>query len=114
MHVYLFKDRSARTIAIELDERTGRALAWHRDQLAGWLDFESVAGTPGGARAALVDLFVEPAFRRSGIAHTLLAHLCAEIDGPIEVDAPAGAHGVEFRSLCRNLACEGLIVARSR
>ncbi|MDQ7977285.1 hypothetical protein QYH69_08495 [Paraburkholderia sp. SARCC-3016] len=68
MHAYLFKDRSARTIAIELDERTGRALAWHRDQLAGWLDFESVAG----------------------------------------------AHGVEFRSLCSNLACEGPIVSRSR
>jgi GNAT superfamily N-acetyltransferase len=114
MHAYLFKDRSARAITLELDERNGRAVAWHRDQPVGWVRFELEVSTPAGARATLVDLFVEPAFRRAGIAHTLLAHLCEEMDGPIEVDAATGAQGVEFSALCSNLACEGLIVSRSR
>jgi GNAT superfamily N-acetyltransferase len=117
MHAFLFKDRSARAITIEFDERHGRAVAWHRDQPVGWVRFEPVASAAAGARATLVDLFVEPAFRRSGIAHTLLAHLSQEMDGPIAVDVTKGAtdeHGAEFSALCSNLACEGLIVSGSR
>jgi GNAT superfamily N-acetyltransferase len=114
MHAYLFKDRCARAITIELDECNGRAVAWHRDQTVGWVRFELDVSSPAGVRATLVDLFVEPAFRRSGIAHTLLAHLCEEMDGPIEVDASSSAQAAEFSALCTNLACEGLIVSRSR
>jgi GNAT superfamily N-acetyltransferase len=114
MHAYLFKDRSARAITIEFDGHNGRAVAWHRDQPVGWIRFEPDASALAGARATLVDLFVEPAFRRSGIAHTLLARLYEEVNGPIEVDASSGAQGAEFSSLCRNLVCEGLIVSPSR
>ncbi|GAB7524226.1 N-acetyltransferase family protein [Paraburkholderia sp. 2C] len=125
MHIYMFKDRSARAITIEFDERRGRAVARHRDQPVGWVHFEPATSTPGGARATLVDLFVEPAYRRSGIAHTLLAHLSQEMDGPIEVDVASstggtrgtrgtrGAQGAEFSALCSHLACEGLIVSGS-
>jgi hypothetical protein len=109
MRVVVFKDRCNRVIQIELDDEGTRATAFHRDQQVGELRIGSGNYT-NAASATLLDLNVEPAYRRSGIAHTLLAFACREIGQPVAVDPDIFSSSPAFETLCRHLILEGLLV----
>ncbi|ACC75273.1 GNAT family N-acetyltransferase [Paraburkholderia phymatum] len=108
MHTYIFKDRAAHVIAIELDDGN-RAVAWHRAEPVGWIEFEYPSSTSSDATVTLLDAFVAPAYRRNGIAHTLLAYVSREMGGPIQISVTARSRSVEFDALCSNLMHEGLL-----
>jgi len=109
MRVLVFKDRNNRVIRIVLDDEGTRATAFHHDQQIGELRLESDAHG-NAASATLLDLNVEPAYRRSGIAHTLLAFGCREMGRPISVDPDTFPSSLAFETLCRHLILEGILV----
>ncbi|MCO8590863.1 GNAT family N-acetyltransferase [Burkholderia multivorans] len=107
MHVVVFKDRCARVIRIVFDDARAVAVAYRDDEAVGELSVDDSARAP-----LLVRLYVEPAYRRSGIAHTLLAHVSRVLGEPIRIDARTRAttDSPEWATLCRCLAHEGLVV----
>ena len=109
MRVLVFKDRCNRVIQIGLDDEGTCAMAFHRDQQVGELRLDSDfhANTTS---AVLLDLKVDPAYRRSGIAHTLLAFACREMGGPVSVDPDTCPSSPAFKTLRRHLVLEGVLV----
>ena len=110
MRTYIFKDRAAHVINIEFDDDGIRAVAWHRAEQVGWVECEYSSNSNSDAPVTLLDAFVAPAYRRNGIAHTLLTYVSREMGGPIQIGVPARSRGVEFDALCSNLIHEGLII----
>lgn len=108
VQVFLFKDRCERVIRIVSDDTYTDAFAWREDQPVGELH---VAVDTYSARksAALVSIYVEPAYRRSGIAHTLLAYVSRQLGEPIRVERFESAGSPAFETLCRCLAHEGTL-----
>ncbi|AXF23856.1 N-acetyltransferase [Burkholderia pyrrocinia] len=109
MHVVMFRDRCARVIRIVFDDAHASAVAYRDDEAIGELRLDH----GDGARSpALARLYVEPAYRRSGIAHTLLACASREFGRPIRIDADARAwpDSPAWATLCRCLEYEGLVV----
>ena len=83
------------------------------EQAAGELGIGDDGG--GAARSpSLTRLYVEPAYRRSGIAHTLLACASREFGRPIRIDTDAREwpDSPAWATLCRCLEYEGLVVVR--
>ena len=109
MRVLVFKDRSNRVIQIGLDDEGTRATAFHRDQQVGELRLDRDAHA-NAISATLLDLKVEPAYRRSGIAHTLLAFACREMGRPVSVNPGTCPSSPAFETLCRHLMLEGVLV----
>jgi GNAT superfamily N-acetyltransferase len=109
MHVVVFKDRCNRVIQIELDVDCTRAVAYHQGEPVGELSIDIDASEADGC-PLLTTLFVEPAYRRSGIAHTLLNCASQQIGHPIRVDRSALHSSPPFESLCRCLAPEGTVI----
>ncbi|PRE57159.1 GNAT family N-acetyltransferase [Burkholderia multivorans] len=107
MHVVVFRDRCARVIRIVFDDAQAVAVAYRDDEAVGELSVDDSARAP-----LLVRLYVEPAYRRSGIAHTLLAHVSRVLGAPIRIDAHTHARpdSPAWTTLCRCLAYEGLVV----
>jgi GNAT superfamily N-acetyltransferase len=110
MHVFVFKDRCGRAIYLEFDEQRTHAVAYHRHQAVGELKLAYDVG-PNGKSPALVHLHVEPAYRMSGIAHSLLAHAC-EVTGEAIIADPEASPcpSIAFATLCRCLLREGLLI----
>ncbi|WP_175689466.1 GNAT family N-acetyltransferase [Burkholderia anthina] len=112
MHVVVFRDRCGRVIRIVFDDACATAHAYRDDEPIGELGIDD----EGGAVPAptLVRLYVEPAYRRSGIAHTLLACASRAFGRPIRIDAGARAwpDSPAWTTLCRCLEYEGLVVVR--
>ncbi|MDR8727334.1 GNAT family N-acetyltransferase [Burkholderia pseudomultivorans] len=108
MHVFVFRDRCERVIRIVFDDAHATAVAYRNDAAIGELNIDDRAPLPMLAR-----LYVEPAYRRSGIAHTLLACASRAFGQPIRIDAAARAwpDSPAWATLCRCLAHEGLVVA---
>ena len=109
MRVLVFKDRCNRVIQIGLNDEGTCATAFHCDQQVGELRLES-HDHGNAASATLLDLNVEPAYRRSGIAHTLLAFTCCGSGQPIGVDPDMLSSSPAFQTLFRHLTLEGLLV----
>lgn len=109
MRVLVFKDRCSRVIQIALDDDCTRAVAYHHGEPVGELCIEIDTGVADGA-PTLAKLFVEPAYRLSGIAHTLLAHAFHEIGHSITVERSEPQRSPAFESLCRCLALEGALI----
>ncbi|WP_322089696.1 GNAT family N-acetyltransferase [Burkholderia sp. BCC1999] len=112
MHVVVFRDRCARVIRIVFDDARATAIAYRNDEAIGELGIDDdgdAARSP-----SLTRLFVEPAYRRSGIAHTLLACASREFGRPIRIDTGARAwpDSPAWATLCRCLEYEGLVVMR--
>lgn len=114
MRVVVFKDRCDRVIQIAFDEDCTRAVAYHHDEPVGELQI-GVDDDSARTLATLLNVYVEPAYRRSGIAHTLLLYTCQEIGRPISVDPAASPDSspdsCALETLCRCLAYEGLVIA---
>ncbi|CAB3746725.1 GNAT family N-acetyltransferase [Burkholderia puraquae] len=112
MHVVVFRDRCERVIRIEFDDARATAVAYRDDEAIGALCIDDGGGA---ARSpSLTRLYVEPAYRRSGIAHTLLACASREFGRPIRIDAGAREwpDTPAWATLCRCLEYEGLVVVR--
>ena len=112
MHVVVFRDRCERVIRIVLDDARATAVAYRDDEAIGELGIDD--GRGGAVRSpSLTRLYVEPAYRRSGIAHTLLAYASREFGRPIRIDARAREWpDTPGATLCRCLEYEGLVVVR--
>jgi hypothetical protein len=110
MHVTVFKDRCDRVIQIVFDEDCTRAVAYHHDEPVGELRI-SIDDDSSNAVATLMNVCVEPAYRRSGIAHTLLAYASREIGQPIRVDLPASPDSFAFETLFRCLSSDGILIS---
>lgn len=110
MHVVVFKDRCGRVIRILFDDTGTQALAYRDDEMVGELRVDMDGGSTYTS-ATLVDLYVAPAYRRSGIAHTLLAYTSRELGQPIHVDRLMWPDSPACESLYRCLLHEGIIVA---
>ncbi|WP_153098811.1 GNAT family N-acetyltransferase [Paraburkholderia hayleyella] len=110
MQVYVFKDRSGRVIRVVFDTESLCALAYRDDEIVGVLRVENDAvGAQTSVR--LLSVYVEPAYRRCGIAHTLLAYVCRETGQSIEIAPVMASQSLAFAHLCRCLMQEGVIVA---
>ncbi|OXC79751.1 GNAT family N-acetyltransferase [Caballeronia sordidicola] len=109
MRVLVFKDRCSRVIQIEFDDEGTCATAFHRNRQVGELRLDRDTYT-NAIPATLLDLKIEPAYQRSGIAHTLLAFACREMGGPVSVDQDTCPSSPAFESLCRHLMLEGVLV----
>ncbi|MCA7999720.1 GNAT family N-acetyltransferase [Burkholderia metallica] len=116
MHVVVFRDRCERVIRIVFDDARATAIAYRDDEAIGELGIDDVDDADGGAARSpsLARLYVEPAYRRSGIAHTLLACVSREFGRPIRIDTDARAwpDTPAWATLCRCLEYEGLVVVR--
>ena len=110
MHVIVFKDRCDRVIRIAFEEGCTRAVAYHHDEPVGELRI-GIDDDSANAVATLLNVYVEPAYRRSGIAHTLLAYASREIGQPIRVDLHGSPDSFAFETLCRCLASEGIVIS---
>jgi GNAT superfamily N-acetyltransferase len=115
MHVVVFRDRCARIIRIVFDETCMHAVAHRGDEAVGELSLYA-----GGMAEDTLDsetpvmlagLYVKPAYRRAGIAHTLLACACRELGRPIRIDPKAWPDSTACATLRRCLAIEGIVVA---
>ncbi|AYQ43071.1 GNAT family acetyltransferase [Burkholderia aenigmatica] len=113
MHVVVFRDRCERVIRIVFDDAGATAVAYRDDDAIGALDIDD-DGDGEERSPSLTRLYVEPAYRRSGIAHTLLACASREFGRPIRIDAGAREwpDTPAWSTLCRCLEYEGLIVVR--
>ncbi|SEK08557.1 GNAT family N-acetyltransferase [Paraburkholderia diazotrophica] len=109
MRTFIFKDRAAHVIIIEIDDDGNRAVASHRAEPVGWIEFEHCSSS-AEAPVALLDAYVVPEYRRNGIAHTLIAYVSREMGGPIQVRIPSHSRSAGFDTLCSNLMHEGLLV----
>jgi GNAT superfamily N-acetyltransferase len=109
MHTYIFKDRSGRVIHVETDDEGEAAVAFHHAEPVARLSI-SHDDTSDAPSATLIELFVEPAYRRCGIAHTLVACARETIGGPIRVQRTMASQNEAFRTLCRCLESEGLML----
>ncbi|MHB9841967.1 GNAT family N-acetyltransferase [Paraburkholderia terrae] len=109
MRVIVFKDRCGRVIRIAFDEDCTRAVAYHHDEPVGELRI-SIDDDSANTVSTLLNVCVEPAYRRSGIAHTLLVYASREIGQPIRVDLAASPDSFAFETLCRCLAGEGILI----
>ncbi|NTY39054.1 GNAT family N-acetyltransferase [Burkholderia diffusa] len=122
MHVVVFRDRCERVIRIVFDDARATAVAYRDDEAIGELGIDDGRGDERGegskadaARSpSLTRLYVEPAYRRSGIAHTLLACASREFGRPIRIDSRAREwpDSPAWATLCRCLEYEGLVVVR--
>lgn len=115
MHVVVFRDRCERVIRIVFDDARASATAYRDDEAIGELDLDDDCRDEGIARSpTLARLYVEPAYRRSGIAHTLLAYASREFGRPIRIDTGARAwpDSPAWATLCRCLEYEGLVEVR--
>ncbi|WP_107314363.1 GNAT family N-acetyltransferase [Burkholderia metallica] len=117
MHVVVFRDRCGRVIRIVFDDARATAIAYRDDEAIGELGIDDDgSGDDGGAARSpsLARLYVEPAYRRSGIAHTLLACVSREFGRPIRIDTDAREwpDSPAWETLCRCLEYEGLVVVR--
>ncbi|CAB3750431.1 GNAT family acetyltransferase [Burkholderia sp. MSh2] len=112
MHVVVFRDRCERVIRIVFDDARATAVAYRDDVAIGELGLDDGDGM--GPAPSLARLYVEPAYRRSGIAHTLLACASREFGRPIRIDSGARAwpDSPAWATLCRCLEYEGLVVVR--
>ncbi|HEM7880024.1 GNAT family N-acetyltransferase [Burkholderia contaminans] len=113
MHVVMFRDRCERVIRIVFDDARATAVAYRDDEAIGELGIDDDGG--GAVRSpSLTRLYVEPAYRRSGIAHTLLACVSREFGRPIRIDTDAREwpDTPAWATLCRCLEYEGLVVVR--
>ncbi len=113
MHVVVFRDRCERVIRIVFDDARATAVAYRGDEAIGALDLDDDGGDAVRS-PSLTRLYVEPAYRRSGIAHTLLACASREFGQPIRIDAGAREwpDTPAWSTLCCCLEYEGLIVVR--
>ncbi|CAB3964201.1 MULTISPECIES: GNAT family N-acetyltransferase [Burkholderia] len=113
MHVVVFRDRCERVIRIVFDDAGATAVAYRDDDAIGALDIDD-DGDGEGRSPSLTRLYVEPAYRRSGIAHTLLACASREFGRPIRIDAGAREwpDTPAWSTLCRCLEYEGVVVVR--
>lgn len=109
MHTYIFRDRCGRVIHVETDDDGEAAVAYHRAEPVARLSIEH-SGSSDEQSATLIDLFVDPPYRRSGIAHTLVACAREETGNPIHVRRQMASQNEAFSTLCRCLECEGLLV----
>ncbi|MDR0242575.1 MAG: GNAT family N-acetyltransferase [Burkholderia sp.] len=115
MHVVVFRDRFERVIRIVFDDARATAVAYRDDAAIGELGIDDDGGRGDAARSpSLTHLYVEPAYRRSGIAHTLLAYASREFGRPICIDTGAREwpDSPAWATLCRCLEYEGLVVVR--
>ncbi|MBN3781552.1 GNAT family N-acetyltransferase [Burkholderia sp. Ac-20345] len=113
MQVVVFRDRCERVIRIEFDDVRATAVAYRDDEAIGELGIDD-DGRGAVRSPSLTRLYVEPAYRRSGIAHTLLACVSREFGRPIRIDARAREwpDTPAWATLCRCLEYEGLVVVR--
>ncbi|WP_028213973.1 GNAT family N-acetyltransferase [Paraburkholderia mimosarum] len=109
MHTYIFKDRCGRVIHVETDDEGETAVAFHHAEPVGRLSV-SHDDRAGPLSAFLVELFVEPPYRRSGIAHTLVANARDAAGSPIRVRRQMASQNEAFSTLCRCLEREGLLL----
>ncbi|RZF26512.1 N-acetyltransferase [Paraburkholderia sp. UYCP14C] len=109
MHTYIFKDRCGRVIHVETDDEGENSVAYHHAEPVGRLSI-SHDDCSGASSAVLLELFVEPSYRRSGIAHTLVAYACEAAGSPIRVRPQMASQSDAFSTLCRCLECEGLLL----
>lgn len=110
MRTFIFKDRAAHVIIVEIDDDRNRAMASHRAQPVGWIEFEHCSNSSAKTQVTLLDAYVVPGYRRNGIAHTLIAYVSGEMGGPIQIGVPTRSGSAEFDGLCSNLMHEGLLV----
>ncbi|SIT40672.1 conserved hypothetical protein [Paraburkholderia piptadeniae] len=110
MRTFIFKDRAAHVIIIEIDDDGNRAVASHRTEPVGWIEFEHCSNSSAKAPVTLLDAYVVPGYRRNGIAHTLISYVSGEMGGPIQIDLASHSRSAEFDTLCSNLMHEGLLV----
>ncbi|MEM5439503.1 GNAT family N-acetyltransferase [Paraburkholderia diazotrophica] len=97
-------------IIIEIDDEGNRAVASHRAESVGWIEFEHCSNLSTKAPVTLLDVYVVPGYRRNGIAHTLIAYVSSEMGGPIQIGVPTRSVNADFDRLCSNLMHEGLLV----
>ena len=109
MHAYIFKDRSGRVIDVETDDEGEAAVAYHHAEPVGRLSI-SYDDTSNDPSAMLIELFVEPAYRRCGIARTLVACVHETTGSPIRVPRTMARQSEAFSTACRCLESEGLIL----
>ncbi|WP_025600660.1 GNAT family N-acetyltransferase [Burkholderia sp. WSM2230] len=109
MQVVVFKDRCDRVIQMVFDDDYTHAVAYHHDAPVGELRID-IHDDPLNAAATLLNVRVEPAYRRSGIARTLLAYASRETGQPIRAHLPASPESRAFETLVRCLSAEGILV----
>lgn len=110
MRVFVFRDRCGRVIRIISDESGMCSIAHHGDEAVGELHIDSDDPLDRQAPVTLTRLYVEPAYRCAGIAHTLLSSAYRELGQPIFITLKALPDSPAWATLCRCLALEGVVV----
>lgn len=110
MHMFVFKDRCGRVIRILSDDSWRCSVAHHGDEVVGQLRIDSSGPLDCHAPITLTNLYVEPAYRCAGIAHTLLSSARRELGRPILITSKTLPHSSAWATLCRCLALEGVLV----
>lgn len=110
MHVFVFKDRCGRVIRIMSDDSWMCSVAHHRDEVVGELHIDSNDPLDRHTPITLTRLYVEPAYRCAGIAHTLLSSARRELGRPIFIASKTLSDSPEWATLCRCLALEGVFI----
>jgi ribosomal protein S18 acetylase RimI-like enzyme len=101
MNVFIFRDRQGRVINLLLNDNDGAVAAYHKDTLVGTLELDCLDGV-------LLDIAVSPHYRKSGIAHTMIARVHDDLGRPLGVRRPNSADAA-FSGLVQNLTHEGLV-----
>lgn len=109
MHVVVFKDRCARAIRVVFDDARTWAVAYHDGETVGELRLDAECEAAMPVTATLARLYVETAYRRSGIAHTLLVYARRELGQPIRIEPHRWPESHAWATLCRCLAHEGIV-----
>lgn len=110
MHMFVFKDRCGRVIRALSDESWTCSIAYHGDQVVGRLRIDLNGPLDGHVPITLTNLYVEPAYRCAGIAHTLLSSARRELGRPIVIASKALPDSPAWATLCRCLALEDVLV----
>lgn len=110
MHMFVFKDRCGRVIRIISDDSWTCLVAHHGDEVVGQLRIDSNDRLDWHAPITLMDIYVEPAYRCAGIAHTLLSSARRELGRPIFIASKALPDSPAWATLCRCLVLEGVLV----
>jgi GNAT superfamily N-acetyltransferase len=101
MNVFIFRDRQGRIINLISNEADGAFAAYHQDTLVGTLELDCLDGV-------LIDVAVSPHYRKSGIAHTMIARAHDELGRPLGIRRLSASDGA-FSGLVRHLTHEGLV-----
>ncbi|MCO5399085.1 GNAT family N-acetyltransferase [Ralstonia soli] len=111
MHMFVFKDRCGRVIRILSDDRWMCSVAHHGDEVVGQLRIDSDDSVNCHTAVKLTHLYVDPAYRCAGIAHTLLSSARRELGQPILIASKTLSDSPAWATLCRCLVLEGVLAA---